>query len=432
MPHRFGPYSYHLPYDLNELEAGEAMLEQLNLFGGQTRSEPFTISQLTATIRRLIEDEPVLGDLWVEGEVSNFSRASSGHCYFTLKDAGAQLPCVMWRNVAQSLGTLPGGGDLVLAHGRVGVYEAGGRYQFYVDRLQPAGMGSLYLAFEQLKQRLEVEGLFDPERKRPLPPFPRRIGVVTSPTAAALQDILNVLNRRYPLVEVLLSPTQVQGEAAPPQIVAALEALNGRDDVDVIVVARGGGSLEDLWAFNDERVARAVAGSRLPVVCGVGHETDFSLADFAADVRAPTPSAAAELVVPDRAELVAQVAGVALALARQLRRSIEERRWALAGQARALTHLSPTAQLAQARQRVDDLAIRVEAAVRHDLALRRERLGGLAGQLAGVSPLGTLERGYAVVRQRETGAVVRSTQQVTAGETLDVRVADGEFEAQVA
>ncbi|HEY68110.1 MAG TPA: exodeoxyribonuclease VII large subunit, partial [Thermoflexia bacterium] len=358
------------------------MFEQLSLFGGSTFSEPYTVSQLTGYIRRLIEDDPELSDVWVEGEVSNFSRASSGHCYFTLKDAGSQIGCVMWRSVAKVQDYLPVGGDLVLAHGRVGVYEAGGRYQLYVDQLRPAGVGDLYRQFELLKARLEAEGLFAPERKRPLPRFPRRIGVVTSPSAAALRDILNVLGRRYPLAEVLLAPTPVQGDDAPPQIVAAIEALNGRDDVDIIIVARGGGSLEELWAFNDERVARAVAASRIPVICGVGHETDFSLADFAADVRAPTPSAAAELVAPDRAELRAQVKGLAAALMGALQGAIEERRWRLAEQTRALKHLSPAVQLAQARQRVDDLLGRAEAAVRHSLTLRRERLGGLTGRLA--------------------------------------------------
>ena len=407
------------------------MFEQLNLFGGSTLSEPYTVSQLTGHIRRLIDDDPALSDLWVEGEISNFSRASSGHCYFTLKDAGSQIGCVMWRSVANRQRSLPTGGDRVLAHGRVGVYEAGGRYQLYVDKIQPAGVGNLYLEFERLKARLEAEGLFDPQRKWPLPRFPRCIGVVTSPTAAALRDILNVLSRRYPLASVLLSPTQVQGDAAPPQIVTALDALNERDDVDVIIVARGGGSLEDLWAFNDERVARAVAASRIPIICGVGHETDFSLADFAADARAPTPSAAAELVAPDRAELRAQAVGLAAALTTVLQGAIEERRWRLAEQTRALKHLSPTAQLAQSRQRVDDLLGRARAAVRHNLTLRRERLMGLTGRLAGVSPLGTLERGYAVVRRQETGAIVQLVAQAAAGDVLAVRVADGEFEAEV-
>ena len=407
------------------------MSQQLGLFSGPAVSEPYTVSQLTSHIRRLIEREPELNDLWVEGEVSNFSRASSGHCYFTLKDTGSQIGGVMWRNVAQVQDYLPANGDQVLAHGRVGVYEAGGRYQLYVDLFRPAGVGDLYRQFERLKARLEAEGLFAPERKRPLPGFPHRIGVVTSPSAVALRDIVNVLSRRYPLAELLLAPTLVQGDEAPPQIVAALQALDGRDDVDVIIVARGGGSLEDLWAFNDESVARAVAACQHPVICGVGHETDFSLADFAADVRAPTPSAAAEMVAPDRAELHAQVTGLAGALVTAMQGAIEERRWRLAEKARALRHLSPAAQLAQARQRVDDLLGGAQAAMRHILALRRERLGGLSGRLAGVSPLGTLERGYAIVRHRERGAVVCSLEQVAPGDALGIRVADGEFEAEV-
>jgi exodeoxyribonuclease VII large subunit len=303
-----------------------------------------------------------------------------------------------------------------------------------VDRFQPAGMGNLYLEFERLKARLEAEGLFAPERKRPLPRFPRRIGVVTSPAAAALRDILNVLSRRYRLAELLLAPTLVQGEDAPPQIVAAIRALNERADVvgvDVIIVARGGGSLEDLWAFNDERVARAVAASRVPIICGVGHETDFSLADFAADVRAPTPSAAAELVAPGQADLRAQVAGLTGALVAALHTAIDGRRWRLTEQAQALKHLSPALQLVQARQRADDLLGGAQVALRHDLTLRRERLGGLIGRLAGVSPLGTLERGYAIVRHRDTEAVVCSVAQVAPGDTLDIRVVDGTFKAEV-
>jgi exodeoxyribonuclease VII large subunit len=300
-----------------------------------------------------------------------------------------------------------------------------------VDQFRPAGVGDLYRQFELLKAQLEAEGLFDPERKRPLPDFPRCIGVVTSPAAAALRDVLNVLGRRYPLAKVLLAPTQVQGEAAPPQIVAALQALDARDDVDVIIVARGGGSLEDLWAFNDERVARAIADSRIPVICGVGHETDFSLADFAADVRAPTPSAAAELVAPDRMELRAYVMGLSAALGTALQASVEERRWRLVEQVRALKHLSPEVQLTQARQRVDDLLSRAEAATRHALVLRRERLSGLSGRLSGVSPLGTLERGYAIVRHQEAGTIVSSVEQVAPGDVLNIRVTDGDFGAKV-
>jgi exodeoxyribonuclease VII large subunit len=277
---------------------------------------------------------------------------------------------------------------------------------------------------------LEAEGLFAPERKRPLPSFPQIIGVVTSPGAAALRDILHVLRRRLPLAEVLLSPTPVQGDTAPPQIVAAIETLNERDDVDVIIVARGGGSLEELWAFNEETVARAVGASRIPVICGVGHETDFSLADLAADVRAPTPSAAAELTVPDQTEIRAQLKERVSALTARLGRIIEERRWRLAEQGRALRHLSPATQLVQARQRIDDLIWRAERTVHHELSLRRERLDGLVGRLTSVSPMGTLERGYAIVRRCETDTVVRSVEHIVSGDRLSIRVVDGEFEAE--
>jgi len=403
------------------------MFEQLSFFTS-TYSEPFTVSQLTGHIRRLIADDSALSDLWLEGEVSNFSRASSGHCYFTLKDAGAQIRCVIWRSDASRQGYLPTDGDQVLSHGRVGVYEARGVYQLYVDQIRPAGVGALYQRFERLKARLEAEGLFASERKRPLPRFPRRVGVVTSPKAAALRDIVNVLGRRFPLVEVLLSPTLVQGDAAPPRIVEAIRLLNTRPDVDVIIVSRGGGSLEELWAFNDERVARAVADSRIPVICGVGHETDFSLADFAADKRAPTPSAAAELVVPDQAEIYRRIDDWDAALIRALFDAVEERRRRLDSCVQALRHLSPLVQLLQARQQIDDLTIRAESAVRNELRLRHEQLTGLLGRLSGVSPQGTLDRGYAIVRRLDTNAVVRSVAQVASGDRLDIRVADGDFQ----
>ncbi len=404
---------------------------QLDLFGRRAASAPYTISQLTSFIRDLIEGEPALSDVWVEGEVSNFTRASSGHCYFTLKDAGAQIGCVMWRSIAQLQRYLPANGDQVLAHGRVGVYETGGRYQLYADHLEPAGLGSLYLEFERLKARLLAEGLFAPERKRPLPRFPRRIGLVTSPAAAALRDIVTVLRRRYPLAELLLAPTLVQGEGAPAQIVAALQALAERGRVDVIIVARGGGSLEELWAFNDERVVRAIAGSPVPVICGVGHETDVSLADFAADVRAPTPSAAAELVAPDRAELRAMVAGLAAAQVEAALSLLEELRWRLADRQQALRHFSPEARVQQVRQRVDEWQARIGQAASHRLALERERLAGLSARLVSLSPLATLERGYAIVRHGPSGAIVRSPRQVSAGDALAIRVAEGEFGAEV-
>jgi len=406
------------------------MLEQLPLFAVADR-RPYTVSQLMARIRSTVEMDPRLMDVWVEGEVSNFRQVASGHCYFTLKDAGAELRCVMWRDRARGMRALPNNGDSVLAHGRVGVYEQRGDLQLYVDALEPLGLGWLYQEYERLKARLEAEGLFAAERKRPLPRFPRRIGVVTSPDAAALRDIFNILSRRYPLAEVVLAPTLVQGEEAPPQIIAALRALNAREDIDVILLARGGGSLEELWAFNDERVARAVAASRIPVVCGVGHETDFSLADFAADRRAPTPSAAAELATPDRAELAGQVRTLRARLVRALEADLARRRGRVQEQVRVLRRLSPALRLSQARQRLDDLTERAGRAIRHQIAVRRERLAGLAGRLEGVSPLATLERGYAIVRRAADGLIVRSPSQVAVGDALRVRVRDGEFGARV-
>jgi exodeoxyribonuclease VII large subunit len=405
-------------------------MSQLGLFSS-SESMPFTVSQLMARIRSTVEADPMLSDLRVEGEVSNFSQASSGHCYFTLKDSGAELRCVMWRNVAQAVALLPTDGDMVLVYGSVGVYEQRGTVQLYVDHVEPAGVGALYQQFEQLKTRLEAEGLFALERKRPLPSYPAVIGIVTSPNAAALQDILNVLTRRYPVAEVLLSPTPVQGELAPPQIVEALNALGEREDVDVILVARGGGSLEDLWAFNDERVARAVAGSRVPVVCGVGHETDFSLADFAADQRAPTPSAAAEIATPDSAELFAQIIFYARRAAGAFETVVKEHRWRLAESTSMLKHLSPATRLVQVRQRVDDLTMRGLDSVEHELELWRERLLGYRGRLENVSPLATLERGYAVVWRRADDRVVTSVKDARSGDGLSVRVSDGDFDATV-
>ncbi|MGC9396165.1 MAG: exodeoxyribonuclease VII large subunit [Anaerolineae bacterium] len=408
------------------------MWDQISLFSQP--DHPYTVSEITGRIRVLLEQEPLLQDVWIEGEVSNFSRASSGHIYFTLKDAGAQISGVVWRSQARALSYVPRSGDQVVVHGRVGLYEQGGRYQIYVDAIQPAGRGSLYQEFERLKAQLEAEGLFAPERKRPLPLYPQCIGVVTSPTAAAFRDVLNVLTRRYPLAEVLLSPTLVQGETAPPQIVAALAALNTRDDVrdrpDVILIVRGGGSLEDLWAFNDERVARAVAASSIPVISGVGHETDFTLTDFAADHRAPTPSAAAEMATPDRAELRAMLQQRQMRLARTFDTQLQGFHKRVAQLNRALQYLSPAVRLANARQRVDDVLARADATVAHRLIVHRQQVQGLAARLAALNPDAVLGRGYAIVQERETGDVITSAKAITPGLALTLRLRDGEAAAR--
>jgi exodeoxyribonuclease VII large subunit len=391
----------------------------------------YRVSQITAYIKELLDGDYALQDLWLEGEVSNYSRAASGHVYFTLKDEEAQIRCVMWRSQVERQAYVPQNGEAIVVHGRISVYEAGGQYQLYVDDIQPAGDGLLYLQFGALKERLAAEGLFDVERKRPLPSFPQRLGVVTSPTAAALRDIVNVLRRRYPLVEVVLSPTLVQGDEAPPQIVAAIQVLNQLTDVDAIIVARGGGSLEDLWAFNDERVARAIYASQSPVVTGVGHETDFTIADFVADVRAPTPSAAAELAVPDQQELRGAVASWRGRLVQLMKGQIEEERRALQYREQVLRRFSPQAQINSYRQQIDDVMRSTLAGLKHSLALARERLRTLDSQLQTLSPLATLERGYAIARHLGTGKVVRSVAQVVAGDRLEVRVSDGQFESTV-
>jgi exodeoxyribonuclease VII large subunit len=402
---------------------------QLNLFSSSP--ETMTVTQVTRYIKSLLDGDYTLQDLWVEGEVSNFKVTASGHAYFTLKDSQASLRCVMWRSDVRRQDMLPQDGQSVLAHGRVSVYEVAGAYQLYVDHLQPVGLGHLYLEFEALKQRLAEEGLFDPAQKRPLPPFPQRIGVVTSSTAAALRDILNVLARRYPLVQVVLSPTLVQGDQAPPQIVTAIQALNDLANIDLIIVARGGGSLEELWAFNDERVARAIAASRMPVISGVGHEVDFTIADFAADIRAPTPSAAAELAVPDRAELLAAVRGGQVRLVEALQRQLNHYRQSLILLVQALQRNSPLGRVQSLRQRVDELSQATSVHLGHLLALRREQLNGLAGRLAALSPFATLDRGYAIVRRGDTGQVVTSVGQVATSAPIAIRVRDGELEATV-
>jgi len=401
-------------------------MTQLPLF----QPPSWSVADLTHYLRELLVSDHTLGDLWVLGEVSNFSRPASGHIYFTLKDASASLRCVIWRSSALRLPFIPRDGDAVEAHGAIDLYEAGGMYQLYVDSLRPAGEGVLFQEFLRLKARLEAEGLFDPDGKRPLPKWPHRIGVITSPSAAALRDILNTLRRRYPLAEVVLAPTPVQGAEAPPGIVAAFEQINRLGHPDVIILARGGGSIEDLWAFNDERVARAIVASSAPVVSGVGHETDFTIADFAADLRAPTPTAAAELVTPDRIDLLADLGELQTRSGRALQNRIHAARWALSSQTNRLYLYSPASRLRGERQQLDERARRSASVLAHQAQLRRARLDGLSQRLASLNPLSVLGRGYAVVSLQE-GSLVRSIHQVQPGAGIDVRLVDGTFGARV-
>ncbi|MFZ6031109.1 MAG: exodeoxyribonuclease VII large subunit [Chloroflexota bacterium] len=401
---------------------------QTSLFSTQRHS--WSVTELTRYLRDLLASDTNLQDAWVQGEVSNFSRPSSGHWYFTVKDNGAALKCVMWRNTAQRQTFTPRDGDAVEVHGAIGVYEVGGAYQLYADSVRPLGAGALYQEFLRLKERLEAQGLFDAGRKRPLPAWPQRIGVITSPTGAALRDMLNTLRRRYPLAEVVLIPTPVQGAEAPPGIVRAFQAMQEQVHPDVILLARGGGAIEDLWAFNDERVAHAIAASVAPVISGVGHETDFTIADFVADLRAPTPTAAAELATPDRNELYTALGDLTGRLAHAMQTSITAQRWQLNGIENRLRLHSPRIRLQTDRQRVDDLARRTASACLYALQRHRARLDSLGQRLAALSPLAVLARGFAVVTKAD-GNVVRQATQAQAGDRLTVRVSDGSFTVKV-
>lgn len=393
-----------------------------------TGSTVWTVAELTAYIKELFEIDFRLRDLDVSGEISNFTRARSGHLYFTIKDDEAQLKCVMWRTSAQRLHFDPQDGDAVVIHGRISVYEASGVYQLYADYMEPAGRGDLALAFERLKEKLAGEGLFDNVHKKPLPAYPKKIGLVTSADAAALRDILNVLQRRHPMLSVLLAPTLVQGLEAPPQIIQAIRWLDGRDDIELIIVARGGGSIEDLWAFNDEGVARAIFAARHPIISGVGHETDFTIADFVADLRAPTPSAAAELAVPDLSDLSLGLASTRDRLVKLLRGQLEQAGWQLQGLQLSLQYLSPLAQLDSYFQRVDSMQMRLERAINHTLERAGSMLALADSHLQAVNPAATLARGYAIVRHRD-GRIVTSVSQVRKGDDLEIQVSDGSFGA---
>lgn len=405
----------------------------------------FAVSQLTLYLKEVLETDPLLQDIWVQGEVSNYSQSAAGHQYFSLKDEGAQLRCVLFRRAgtphnsrahlfAPLLAPAPvtlRNGMAVLARGRLTLYESRGDYQLVVGEIEEAGVGLLHLRFEQLKQRLEVEGLFAEERKRPLPRVPGVVGIVTSPQAAALRDMLRVLRTRCPLVRVILAPTLVQGETAAGKIAAAIDLLNAHGEADVIIVARGGGSVEELWAFNEEEVARAIYRSRLPVITGVGHETDFTIADFVADYRASTPTAAAAAAVPDAAEWRRTVADAQERLAELMESKLGLLRGALNGYQRDLARASPLGRLNRARQQVDEATRTLSERLDHVLLMRRERLRGAALHLNSLSPLLTIARGYAVVRREDNGQAVTSVHQVEAGEELDIQVRDGHIRSVV-
>lgn len=387
------------------------------------------VSALNRYVKELIESDYRLQDIWVEGEVANLSLPKSGHIYFSLKDESATLKAVMWKTHAARLPQLPQAGSRVRAHGRLSVYEAGGDYQLYADRIITAGAGDLYLRFEELKARLAAEGLFAPDRKRPLPALPRTIGVVTSPSGAALRDILNVLRRRWPLARVIVFPTLVQGEAAPPEIVRALQAAY-QSPLDVLLIARGGGSAEDLACFNEEQVVRTVAQSPIPTVSGIGHEIDFTLTDFAADLRAPTPSAAAEQATPNRADLLLQVQAARAMLADLTLSHLADSRSQLAYLTAQLRLYSPQSRIEALRQRIDDLVLRADRGQQQQLSQRRATLTRQASLLSALNPRAILNRGYAIVTHPD-GQVVRHATQTAPGDPVNITLAHGRLHATI-
>lgn len=432
----------------------------------------FTVSELTEEIKHLLEHE--YPSVWVQGEISNFRPAPSGHFYFTLKDEHAQVRCVMFKPQNRFLKFRPESGLEVVAWGRVSVYSPRGEYQLILDTLEPRGIGSLMLAFEQLRDKLAAEGLFDEDRKRKLPPFPKTIGLVTSRKGAAVRDMIRIATRRSPGIHILLSSTSVQGDRAPDEIVAALDRMTKAEDVDVIIIGRGGGAIEDLWAFNDEKVVRAVAECPLPIVSAVGHETDFTLTDFAADMRASTPSSAAEMVVMDRRDLQESVLHLVARLRSSVtstldkysriahetlkrlydpRRKIEERRQRLdeltarlgLGMRRRLSALKREAEAAAQRLRPEylrklvqwgreecgTLCTRLERSAQERLREARTNVASLASRLDALSPLGVLSRGYSITMRSSTGTVVKEATSVETGEDLRIRLHRGELECTV-
>ena len=392
--------------------------------------QPLTVSELNAHIKRLLDGDMLLGSLAVRGELSNYKIYSSGHHYFTLKDADSSLRCVMFRSSASRIRFRPENGMGVTAVGSVSVYQRDGAYQLYCTELIPTGMGDLYLAFEQLKARLSKEGLFDPAHKKPIPAYPKRIAVITSGSGAAVRDIIRVLGHRWPDAQVVVLPVRVQGVEAPPEIVGAIRYANRFHVGDLIITGRGGGSMEDLWAFNDERVARAIFESELPVISAVGHEPDVTISDFVADLRAATPSNAAELAVPDQAEIRELLTGLQARMEHTLRRELVHHANRLKDLSARKVLSSPTAYLDFKRMELDRLQSKMITVSDGWLAERRQQFGQVAASLDAMSPLKVLARGYAVAVNQK-GNIIRSTADAEGGDRLRLRVTDGEIRCRV-
>jgi len=396
----------------------------------------YTISELTQNIREILEG--AFGEVWLEGEVSNFTKHSSGHMYFSLKDAGAVLNCAFFRFANQGLKFEIKDGMNVVCFGKISVYDKRGQYQLYVEKIEPKGIGALQIAFEQLKAKLQKEGLFDEARKRPIPYLPTRIGVVTSPTGAAIKDILNVVKRRFQNVEVILNPVRVQGEGAEKEIAEAIEEFNAFNNeipadkrVDVLIVGRGGGSLEDLWSFNEEIVARAIFKSKIPVISAVGHEIDWTIADFVADKRAPTPSAAAEMVIPRKEDLLIRLEE----LTGRLDGAMVDKIMLLEGDLKTLAESyilkQPINIIEQYQQRIDDIARNIEIRAGHILDIKNAAFGSICGKLDMLSPFKVLSRGYSITMLADSGKVIKNAEQLKKGNEVKTRLAKGEFISEV-
>ncbi|MBQ7572819.1 MAG: exodeoxyribonuclease VII large subunit [Clostridia bacterium] len=379
-----------------------------------------TVSQINGYIKKILDHNIILNNVWIKGEISNYKRHTSGHMYITLKDEGSVLKAVMFRSATHTLDFIPADGMKVLARGRISVYEASGAYQLYIEEMRKEGVGDLYIAYEKLKKRLDEEGLFLSEHKKPIPKFPKTVGVVTASTGAAVRDIINVISRRYPVAKILLYPTLVQGDGAKESIAGAIEYFNKTDSADTLIVGRGGGSIEDLWAFNEEIVARAIYNSHIPIISAVGHETDFTIADFVADLRAPTPSAAAEIAVPNTAELKSNVLMLNARLTRAVMKKIENGNLIM----KRFSMRTPQNKIDDLRIRIDNLTKRMEQSFKLKISEGKKSVGTLAGKLDALSPLQTLSRGYAIATL-DNGTVVRSVNDIQKGDEFNLHLKDG-------
>ncbi len=389
-----------------------------------------SVTEINEYIKWLIDGEMQLQDIYVVGELSNFKKHTTGHCYFSLKDEKSEIRAIMFSSNARKLGFVPENGIKVIVHARVGVYAQGGSYQLYVDAMQPDGIGSLYLAYEQLKDKLSKEGLFDERYKKPIPRYPKRIGVITSPTGAAIRDIINVTKRRYPCVQLVVFPTLVQGPDAPAELTRAVEYFNISNNVDTIIIGRGGGSIEDLWAFNDEGLARAIYRSNIPVISGVGHEIDFTICDFVSDIRAATPSAAAEIATPDINDINNLLNGFNYRFSSAFKGLISSYRNKLDDLAKSKVFLKPETMLDVPKMRFFAIAEKLESSIKSLYSAKKGQFAEINGKLAMLNPMSVISRGYGAVF-KEDGSVIKSIREVNGGDIISIKISDGKLNATV-